>query len=138
MTEIKRCTDTNEPIMSRKGYRDSKHWKLKKQEFRESSFFSGRCYHCKKPKGGMLFIHKHEENLGNENLEDILAVCPTCFKRYHSAVGEKTKTAAKVKPEKKPVATHKDLYIGKRRGDGSGWGAIMEEGAEEREKDIIF
>lgn len=81
----------------------------------------------------MLIISKHEDNLGNENLEDLLAVCPTCYKRYHSGIGEKDNTKKKAVVVKKTVVTHKDMYTGKRRGDGSS--IILEERMEE---DIIF
>lgn len=123
MPEVKRCADTNELISSFDRYLKSRHWKLKKQEFRESSFYNGRCYKCWKAKAGIKIIHKDKsQELGDEAMEELLAVCPSCFNRYHSGIGEIIKEAAEAKRGKevvvkKPVITHKDKYKGKKRGD---------------------
>lgn len=67
-------------------YMNSKEWEKKRSELDDN-----KCVMCGRPNGlqkdGVTPIlqvhHIHYQNLGNEPIEDLVSLCPTCHKRIH-------------------------------------------------------
>lgn len=80
------CKDTGEVIRSYKAYLASKHWKLFKKKFRESKYYTGRCFICGKSKG----LHLHHltyVRIGKEFLTDVVELCGSpCHRNVHRAM----------------------------------------------------
>lgn len=76
------CPDTQETI-SFNTYMKSKHWALKKETFRLSAYFNGSCHKCKKLKSGINIYHLNYDSLGNEELFDLTALCPKCYRIFY-------------------------------------------------------
>lgn len=80
------CPDTGEVCRSYKSYLTSKHWRLFKKRFRESSFYTGICFIC----GNTVKLHHHHTTyvrLGKELLSDIVLLCGSkCHRNVHRAL----------------------------------------------------
>lgn len=81
------CADTGEIIKSYTAYLKSKHWKLFKKRFKESSYYRGRCFICHKEKN-IHFHHLTYERIGKENLSDVIELCGLCHRNVHRALSK--------------------------------------------------
>lgn len=107
------CEDTNEKISSYKDYLLSEHWKLKKQEYRESKFYKGCCEICKEKNVELHLHHKTYKNIGKERVEELSQLCKKCHSIVHK-LGKidftSNKTLNKIKKE-----LEKDSLINKNK-----------------------
>lgn len=79
------CTDTKEVCTSYKRYLLSKHWKLFKKRYRESSYYTGHCLFC----SSSIRLHFHHITyirLGKELLKDVVPLCKLHHKQVHKAL----------------------------------------------------
>lgn len=68
--------------MNYTAYINSSAWERKKAAFRETDEYTGRCYCCKSFEN----IHIHHityERLGDESMDDLVAVCRKCHRLIH-------------------------------------------------------
>jgi len=77
------CEDTKEKISSYKEYMFSEHWKLKKQEYKNSEFYKGCCEICKQKNVILDLHHKSYKNIGKEKLEELSQLCKKCHSVVH-------------------------------------------------------
>jgi len=61
-------------------YLRSEHWKKVRKEVLSSA--GNRCQRCGSP-GRLQVHHKTYENIGQEHVNDLLAVCRECHERIH-------------------------------------------------------
>lgn len=75
------CEDSNEVCYNYEQYLKTEHWRLKKKEY--SSVYKKECAICGDKKKLHLH-HKTYENVGKENLEDLVLLCEKCHYEIHN------------------------------------------------------
>lgn len=79
------CSDTGEVCSSYKEYLHSKHWKLFKKRYRQSSYYIGHCLFC----DCTVRLHFHHityVRLGKEFLKDVVTLCKKHHTQIHKAL----------------------------------------------------
>lgn len=79
------CDDTGEICYSYKEYLRSKHWRLFKKKFKQSSSYTGCCLICSS-KYKLHFHHLTYVRLGKERFSDIVVLCSKDHKMVHKAL----------------------------------------------------
>ena len=76
-----KCNLTDEVVYNYKNYLQTKHWQLiKKIKF---NYFVHECAVCQK-RVGLELHHKIYDNIGNENLDDLVYLCRDCHQKSHN------------------------------------------------------
>lgn len=104
------CPDTGEEFYDYKLYLKSKHWKLKREEFFASDRFTGSCSKCQATKGRHVH-HLTYKHVGNEPMEDLIALCAGCHKEVHGRMAPKKKEKTTKSPSKVAKVIKKTLTV---------------------------
>lgn len=84
---------TGEIVYNYKDYLNTKHWRLKKNEY--SREYENKCCMCESTKNLNLH-HMTYENIGHENLNDLCYLCKDCHNALHKML-EDTKLSSYLK-----------------------------------------
>lgn len=78
------CKDTGEVCETYSQYRNSKHWRLFKEQYKASKYYKGCCSRCKTRRPSLQIHHRHYDTLGREQLWDVEVLCAKCHNILHN------------------------------------------------------
>ncbi len=76
---------TGEVVTSYKDYLQTKHWRIKKDQYKKE--YECKCCMCESTKNLNLH-HMTYENIGHENLNDLCYLCKDCHNALHKMLGD--------------------------------------------------
>lgn len=79
---MKIICNTGEIVYNYRDYLKTRHWIIKKQEFRNK--FIAKCCMCDYKGNGLHIHHMSYDNIGNENIDDLCFLCSICHNKIHT------------------------------------------------------